>query len=56
MLGQKAVESDYGGNELVLPVVGRKVDRGGYQDHRTVGVVELETVAIYEAGGGVRTK
>jgi hypothetical protein len=49
-------KGDYGGDELVLPVALRKVDRGGHEDHRTVGVIELETVAIDEADGGVRTK
>jgi len=50
------MEGDYCGDELVLPVALRKVDRGGHEDHRTVGVIELETIAIDEADGGMRTK
>ena len=50
------MEGDYGGDELVLPVALRKVDHGGHEDHRTVGMIELETVAINEADGGMRTK
>ena len=50
------MEGDYGGDELVLPVAFRKVDRGGHEDHRTVGVIELEAIAIDEADGSMRTK
>ena len=50
------MEGNYGGDELVLPVALGKVDRGGYKDHRTIGVIELETITIDEADGGMKTE
>jgi len=51
LLERKTVEGDCDGNELVLPVAVRKVDRGGYEDYRTVGVIELQTVACERSRG-----
>ena len=48
--------SDEEGNELVQPGAVGEVYRRGYKDDGVVGVVELETVAIDEAGCGMGTK
>ena len=53
---RKAVKGNDEGDELAQPVATREVYRRGYEDDRTVGVVELETVAIDKANGGMRAE
>ena len=42
------MKGDYSGNELVHPFALRKVDSGRYENHRVIGMIELETIPIDE--------
>ena len=52
-LERETVKGNDVGDELIQPIVLREVYRGGYENNRMVGVIELETVPIDEAGGSM---